>query len=274
MVDPKNIVRTDGTRVTIPMHPSWKTQFYGLWVALRTDPLIILLFPMFFASNWFYTWQFNMFNWAIFNIRARALNNLVYWVAQIIGSVLISILLDRTSLSRRVRAFSSWAILFVMIFVTHVWAFYYQKDYNRETYPSDSVKIDIYDNGYVSKMWLYILFGIIDAMWQTTSYWIMGAMSNDPAKLAYFSGFYKSLQSAGAAGVWRADAVGAPYMNIFISTWVLLVAGLLFALPMIHLRVKDYTDIEDETIARMDSDGHIREADELPPTDRRHHEYS
>ncbi|KAK1220058.1 hypothetical protein PQX77_017199 [Marasmius sp. AFHP31] len=273
MVDPKNIVRTDGTRVTIPMHPSWKTQFYGLWVALRTDPLIILLFPMFFASNWFYTWQFNMFNWAIFNIRARALNNLVYWVAQIIGSVLISILLDRTSLSRRVRAFSSWLILFVMIFVTHVWAFYYQKDYTRETY-SFTAKIDIYDNGYISKMWLYILFGIIDAMWQTTSYWIMGAMSNDPAKLAYFSGFYKSLQSAGAAGVWRADAVGAPYMNIFISTWVLLVAGLLFALPMIHLRVKDYTDIEDETIARMDSDGHIREVDELPPTDRRHREYS
>lgn len=52
-----------------------------------------------------------------------------------------------------------------------------------------------------------------------------GAMSNDPAKLAHFTGFCpsfrlhicpcclqflldKSLQSAGAAGIWRADAVG------------------------------------------------------------------
>lgn len=26
-------------------------------------------------------------------------------------------------------------------------------------------------------------------MWQTTAYWIMGAMSNDPAKLAHFAGF-------------------------------------------------------------------------------------
>ena len=26
-------------------------------------------------------------------------------------------------------------------------------------------------------------------MWQTTAYWFMGAMSNDPAKLANFSGF-------------------------------------------------------------------------------------
>ena len=57
----------------------------------------------------------------------------------------------------------------------------------------------------------------------------MGAISNDPAKLAYLTGFCepsslrglasmfltfsiadKSLQSAGAAGIWRADGVGVP----------------------------------------------------------------
>ena len=57
---------------------------------------------------------------------------------------------------------------------------------------------------------------------------------------------WQSLQSAGAAGIWRADGVGVPFMNIFISTWVLLVAGLLFALPMLVLRVKNTTDMEDE----------------------------
>ena len=35
------------------------------------------------------------------------------------------------------------------------------------------------------------------------------------------------------------------YMNIFISTWVLLVAGLLCALPMIHMRVQDHTEDDD-----------------------------
>ena len=38
------------------------------------------------------------------------------------------------------------------------------------------------------------------------------------------------------------------YMNIFISTWVLLVAGLVFTLPMIYLRVKDTTSLADETM--------------------------
>lgn len=35
---------------------------------------------------------------------------------------------------------------------------------------------------------------------------------------------------------------------MFVSTWVLLVAGLVFALPMIYLRVKDTTDVVDETL--------------------------
>jgi len=38
------------------------------------------------------------------------------------------------------------------------------------------------------------------------------------------------------------------YMNIFISTWVILVSGLVFALPMIYLRVTNTTDPEDETL--------------------------
>jgi hypothetical protein len=49
--------------------------------------------------------------------------------------------------------------------------------------------MDIYDSDYPGKIMLYIFFGILDAMWQTAAYWLMGAMSNDPAKLAHFAGF-------------------------------------------------------------------------------------
>ena len=35
---------------------------------------------------------------------------------------------------------------------------------------------------------------------------------------------------------------------MLISTWVLLAAGLVFAFPMIHSRVKDHTELEDETL--------------------------
>ncbi len=46
----------------------------------------------------------------------------------------------------------------------------------------------------------------------------------------------------------RAADLATRFMNIFISTWVLLVAGLVFALPMIHMRVKDTTDEFDDTL--------------------------
>ncbi|KAF5377201.1 hypothetical protein D9615_006472 [Tricholomella constricta] len=253
MADPNKMIRTDGTKVTTPRQPSWKSELVGLWVALRTDPMIVLLFPMFFASNWFYTWQFNDYNGAIFNIRARALNNLVYWISQIFGSLAIGALLDQKRLTRRVRAFSGWTVLFLFVFLVHIWGYFYQKEYTRADVPPDEERLDIFDSGYTGKIFLYIFCGFLDAMWQTTAYWLMGAMSNDPAKLAHFAGFYKSLQSAGAAGCWRADAVKIPYMNIFLSTWCLLAAGLVFTLPMIHLRVKDTTGIEDEGLAREDS---------------------
>ena len=73
----------------------------------------------------------------------------------------------------------------------------------------------------------------------------------------------KGIQSAGAAGVWRADGVELPYvdlrtlaarfiglivasyMQIFISTWILLAAGLIFSLPMILIRVNEKTEEAD-----------------------------
>ncbi|KAF8224043.1 MFS general substrate transporter [Tricholoma matsutake] len=258
MADPSSMIRTDGTRVTTPRHPSWKAEILGLYYALRKDPMIMLLFPMFFASNWFYTWQFNDYNGTLFNIRARALNNLVYWIAQIFGSLAMGFLLDQRNLGRRVRAFAGWGFLFIFVFFVHIWAYFYQKTYTRASVPPAAQRMDIFDHGYTGKIFLYVFCGFLDAMWQTTSYWLMGAMSNDPAKLAHFAGFYKSMQSAGAAGVWRADAVKAPFMNIFISTWVLLVGGLVVALPMIHLRVKEHTDIEDETLVHMDEQGNLQ----------------
>jgi hypothetical protein len=143
MVDPKDIIRTDGTKVTVPLHPSWKTQFYGLYLTLKTDPMIMLLFPMFFSANWFYTWrefplavmyrpvspylvEFNDYNGFLFTLRGRSLNEFLYWTSQIMGSIAISFLLD-SKLERRARAFASWTVLLAMVFLTHIWAYFYQR---------------------------------------------------------------------------------------------------------------------------------------------------
>jgi len=53
------IIRKDGTRVQKIVHPGLKSDIVGLYKTLVTDTWIVLLFPMFFASNYFYTYQFN-----------------------------------------------------------------------------------------------------------------------------------------------------------------------------------------------------------------------
>lgn len=38
-------------------------------------------------------------------------------------------------------------------------------------------------------------------------------------------------------------------MNIFISTWALTAAGMVFAMPMVYYRVQDHTEAESEDAA-------------------------
>ena len=71
--------------------------------------------------------EFNDYNGSLFTIRARALNNLVYWSSQIFGSIAIGLLLDYKTLNRRARAFSGWIVLFIMVFVIHIWGYFYQR---------------------------------------------------------------------------------------------------------------------------------------------------
>lgn len=74
----------------------------------------------------------------------------------------------------------------------------------------------------------------------------MGAITNNGRKLANFAGFYKGIQSAGAAIMWRLDGLGTPYVNMFASCWGLLAGSLLFALPVIFLKIKDTVPVEED----------------------------
>lgn len=74
----------------------------------------------------------------------------------------------------------------------------------------------------------------------------MGAISNNSRKLANFAGFYKGIQSAGAAIMWRLDWVRKPYMDLFLSCWVLLAGSLIVALPVMLVKIKDTVPIEED----------------------------
>ncbi|ERF70972.1 hypothetical protein EPUS_09043 [Endocarpon pusillum Z07020] len=247
LVDAKHVVRRDGSRIILMKHPTWKTEILGLWETLLSDPYVILLFPMFFASNWFYTYQFNNVNLPRFTVRARALNNTLYWLAQMFGALVFGFALDFPNVRRTTRAKAAWVVMFVLTFAVWGGGYVFQMKYTRGD--TESGNIFVYDwrsSGYVGPMFLYISYGFYDAAWQTCVYWFMGAISNNSRKLANFAGFYKGIQSAGAAIIWRLDGLNTPYMNLFASCWGLLAGSLVIALPVVILKIKDTVPVEED----------------------------
>ncbi|KAH0087414.1 MFS general substrate transporter, partial [Aureobasidium melanogenum] len=248
LVDAKSVVRNDGSRIILMKNPTWKSELMGLWETIRSDPYIICLFPMFFASNWFYTYQFNGVNLAYFNTRTRALNNTLYWTAQIVGAFVFGFCLDYSKIRRTVRAKIAWVVILVLTLAIFGGGYDFQKGYTRESVSKDAhyVSKDWTDSGYVGPMFLYIFYGFYDAAWQTCVYWFMGSLTNNGRKLTNFAGFYKGIQSAGAVVIWRLDSKNLAYMSEFASSWGLLLGALVCALPVLLIRVKDHVSVEED----------------------------
>lgn len=133
---------------------------------------------MFFASNWFYTYQYNDVR---FNIRTRALNNTLYWLAQVFGAVVFGFVLDFPNI-RTTRAKAAWVVMFVLTFAIWGGGYVFQMRYTckdtsrkdtsrKDTTPDDDSGYDWKFNGYVGPMLLYIFYGFYGAAWQTCVCW-------------------------------------------------------------------------------------------------------
>ncbi|KAL3418606.1 UNC93-like protein 7 [Phlyctema vagabunda] len=251
-----DIHRDDGTKVVLMKNPTWKTELIGLWETIRLEPYIILLFPMFWSSNWFTTYQFNAVNGSYFNTRTKSLNNVLYWMAQIGGALLFGYCLDIASLRRSVRAKACLAALLTLTMAIWGGGYAFAKTYTRADVAMETfVPMDWKHTGYVGKMFLYIFYGFYDAAWQASAYWFMGALSNSGRKMANYVGFYKGIQSAGAAVMWSLDGRKISFMAEFASNWALLTFSLLCAAPVIFMKIQDHVTVEedlrfsDETLA-------------------------
>lgn len=237
--------KVGGERVVLYKFPHWKEELKALFHILYKEPKIYLLFPMFFASNWFYTYHFNDVNAARFNIRTRSLNSLLYWSSQMVGAFCFGMLLDWQKFNRRTRTKIAWGI--VMVITMAIWGggLKFQLQYTRESALNMQL-LDFNQSAYIGPMFLYIFYGIYDAIFQNFIYYLIGAISNSPQKTAYYGAFYKSIQSAGAAIMWRLDFYQVPYINMFASCWALCAGSLVVAFPLVFYMITDTTEGEYE----------------------------
>ncbi|KAJ1963637.1 hypothetical protein GGI12_001934 [Dipsacomyces acuminosporus] len=228
---PSKVARNDGTSVVLVRYTNAGVEAVEI-LKLFLNPKMLGLLPMCFTSNFFYSYQFNIINGALFNIRTRGFNNIIYWGAQMISAYLFSLVLDSKKLTRQRRGIIGFVI--VALFFNSIWggSLALQTKYTHGPTPTGPTdypggSIDFLDTQRaIGPIMLYFFCGMGDALFQSLAYWIIGALTNDSQKLSRYVGFYKGIQSLGSAIAWQLGAKNVPFMNQLIGNWVLFAISL------------------------------------------------
>ncbi|KAF9129218.1 hypothetical protein BGW39_004374 [Mortierella sp. 14UC] len=212
---PTSVTHSNGDKIQIQAFPTWTSDVIAV-MKLFLDWRMIVLIPMFLSFDWFYSYQFPTVNGAYFSTRTQSLN-ISYWFSQIGGSWMLARVLDYQGINRKTR--SLWGVIIITACFVATWigGIFFQKGY----IITDSKGNHDYTEG--------------------ISYWLMGALSNDVTVLSRYAGFYRCIQSSGAAIAWRINAVGTPYMAELIICFALLIASLPGA-HFLTFRIKDHSD--------------------------------
>ncbi|XP_042013160.1 UNC93-like protein 1 [Salvia splendens] len=87
-------------------------------------------------------------------------------------------------------------------------------------------------------------------MFQSMVYWVIvfGALADDTEILSRFTGFYKGVQSVGAAVAWQIDSHNVAFVNELAANWGLMTISypLLVLLIMKAVKDDDYSGDVDE----------------------------
>lgn len=258
VLPPQAVVRKDGSLVELEPNVSPRTEFKA-FLGMFKDWRLLVLFPMFFSSNYFYAYQ-GALTAFLFNGRTRALVSLLTGLGSMLGSVLIGFLLDNLPFTRRKRALTTCGI--VALLMVGIWGggLAFQVKFKRGDVEvlGKPLPWDWTAGPAVGPILLLLAYYIIDASFQGLAYYTMSSLTNDPFKLARMAGYYKGIQSAGSAVSFGIDAVRTPYLNEQLVSWLLtLVSLVLCAYVLYHTRdtnvdVEQTVFVEDLTPEKLE----------------------
>jgi len=256
ILPPSSVVRSDGTLVQVQESTSAREELRNFIKVLK-DKRILLLMPMFFASNYFYAYQ-GAVNAFYFDGPTRALNATLEGAGAIVGALMIGFfVLDGSSFRRRTRGCLGLAFVSIMTIIVWSCALAWQVKFDR----TPRGKLHYTNKAYRGKGALFFFFFFVDASYQALAYWIMGAISNDPFTLARFTGVYKAIQSAGGAGSFGMDAKATPFRNELLASWLMMLVSFPLA-GIVIWGIKDTSYTEEKTLYANDLNTPEKAADD------------
>mmetsp|Transcript_44854 Transcript_44854/g.120082 ORF Transcript_44854/g.120082 Transcript_44854/m.120082 type:complete len:335 (-) Transcript_44854:63-1067(-) len=216
---PSQVVREDGSSVAFEQARSPKEELIAA-VEAFSDPFVRRNLLFWFASNWFYTYDFNGFNGTQFNVRTRGLNSAVFWAAQMLAAWAFGTVLDgpQTPAKRAVWGMTLVAAALVVSLVPAIWLNYASSCGVGYGFDKDApCSLDFLSDAQASAapMLVFALLGAADAMYQNYAYWLMSmASGGDVRRMVQYSAAYKGTQSLGAGVAWLSDLGGGfPYRS-------------------------------------------------------------
>ncbi|OQU81049.1 hypothetical protein SORBI_3006G003700 [Sorghum bicolor] len=216
ILPPNKIVRDDGSKATGFAYSVAKegTEILKLF----TNWKMLLVLPAAWTSNFFYTYQFNNVNGVLFTLRTQGLNNVFYCCRKrgLIGVTIVTVL------------------------GTAIWGGGLANQLRYRDGQWQEELIDFKDGRrYAGPFLLFSSYGLLDAMFQSLVYWIIGALANDSQMLSRYVGFYNGVQSAGAAVAWQIDMHKTSLITQLIVNWALMTVSCPLLVLLLLLAVKD-----------------------------------
>ncbi|KAL5859404.1 hypothetical protein ACOSQ4_000700 [Xanthoceras sorbifolium] len=213
ILPPSHVVRNDGTRCANIKYSNVSTEAMEI-LKLFLNWKLLLIVPAAWASNFFYSYQFNNVNGLMFNLRTRGFE------------------------SRRKRGLVGIGI--VALFGTAIWGggLANQLHYSHD-HPPRRLDFKTSGNDFAGPFVLYFCYGLLDAVFRSLVYWMIAVLANDSETLSRYTGFYKGVQSAGSAIAWQVDTHKVPLLSQLIVNWPLTTVSYPLLVVLVMLAVKD-----------------------------------
>ncbi|KAL2206438.1 DUF895 domain protein [Sarocladium strictum] len=258
VLPPHLVVRGDRTLVEVEASLSPREEFKH-FIDLFKDWRMLALFPMFFSSNYFYAYQ-NALTAVLFNGRTRALVALLTGLGSILGSIIIGLLTDTLPLGRRMRAVASCGVVFALMCAVWGGGLGFQVQFNRASTVilGEPIPWDWTVGTATGPIVLMLSYYVVDAAWQGLAYYTMSSITNNPFRLARMAGYYKAIQSAGAAVSFGMEAAKTPYLGEHLISWLLVLISMPFCgLVLYKIRETNYDAEEAVTVDGTDINGKV-----------------
>ena len=247
VIDPKDVVRDDGTHIAIFKQATIMTEVKGLMV-LFTDIKVLVLVPAIFVAEMCLALMSSI-NAYYFNLRTRSLNNVFFQFIMIPCPLALAYIMDTKYIkSRRRRGALGVGIMGTITLASSAGLAGWIVKSNVNRQENQPPGIDWTDAAFAPGFVLYLLFGIIYATYQICVQWTLASLTNDPVRCARYAGMFKGTTSLGMCISFVLDSQGVSYLKQLIVQFVLYGVGLTCLLGIIWYGVKETNYFQEDDV--------------------------